>query len=139
MLEVGSPLSEAEEMLVFRVIGCGITVHRELGPGFKEAIYERAFCLELESRGLWFECEKAISVRYRQWQIPGQKVDLIVEGLVLVEIKTVSKLKELHRAQVVSYLKTLQLRIGLLLNFNAPTMKAGTHRVLSGRDGRGRA
>jgi GxxExxY protein len=102
MLQNDSPLSDAEENVVHRVIGCAITVHRELGPGFREAIYKKAFCLELESRGLRFECEKAISVRYRQWQIPGQRVDLIVEGLVLVEIKTVSRLKELHRAQVIS-------------------------------------
>jgi GxxExxY protein len=99
-------LSPEHEAVVTSTIACGITVHRELGPGFREHIYERAFCLELESRGVKFECEKPVQVRYKTWRIPGQKIDLIVEGVVLVEIKTVSKLKALHRSQVISYLKT---------------------------------
>lgn len=140
MFQIDSPLSDVEEKLVYRVIGCGITVHRELGPGFRERIYEKAFCLELEACGLRFDCQKEISVKYKHWEIPGQKVDLVVEGLVLVEIKAVSRLKELHRVQVRSYLKTMQLPIGLLLNFDAPTMRAGTRRVvLSDAAGRGRA
>jgi GxxExxY protein len=60
-------------------VDCGIHVHRALGPGFKEKIYHRAYCLELDSRGIKFECEKPIVVRYKNWEIPGQKVDLIVE------------------------------------------------------------
>ena len=140
MLKIRSSLSEAEEQIVFRVIGCGITVHRELGPGFKESIYEKAFCLELDSCGLKFECEKRIEVRYKEWQIPGQKVDLIVESLVLVEIKAVSKLKPLHTAQAISYLKTTRLPVGLLMNFNAVTLKQGMKRLaLSDAVGRGRA
>ena len=90
-------LSSEQEAIVTSAIACGIAVHRELGPGFRESIYERAFCLELESRGIKFECEKPVEVRYKQWRIPGQRIDLIVDGVVLVEIKTVSKLKKLHR------------------------------------------
>jgi GxxExxY protein len=105
-------------------------VHRELGPGFKETIYERAFCLELESRGIKFECEKPVEVRYKQWRIPGQRIDLIVDGVVLVEIKTVNKLKKLHESQVISYLKTTGIRVGLLMNFNSVLFKHGLRRIV---------
>src|SRR5688500_11742611 len=83
-------------------VDCGMHVHRELGPGFKEVIYERAFCLELDARGVPFETEKPILVRYKSWEIPGQKVDLLVAGVVLIEIKAVPKLKNIHTHQVLS-------------------------------------
>jgi GxxExxY protein len=98
-------LSPDDERIVTETIDCGVTVHSELGPGFKERIYERAFCLELESRGLRFECEKRIEVRYKNWLIPGQRIDLIVGGVALVEIKAVPQLKRVHTFQVLSYLK----------------------------------
>jgi GxxExxY protein len=75
-------LPPEQEELITSVIACGLTVHRELGPGFKEKIYERAVCLELDSRNISFESEKAIEVQYKQWKIPGQRVDLIVGGVV---------------------------------------------------------
>lgn len=78
-------LDPAQEEVITSVVACGLTVHRELGPGFKEAIYERAFCLELDSRGIKFECQKPVEVRYKQWTIPGQRIDLIVDGVVLVD------------------------------------------------------
>jgi GxxExxY protein len=118
MLRVNSPVSPETEVIVARVIDCGLAVHRELGPGFKEIIYERAFQLELHSRGLRFKSETKLEVKYRSWMIPGQRIDLIVEDAVLVEIKAVSRLKQLHHRQVVSYLKTTGLRVGLLMNFN---------------------
>jgi GxxExxY protein len=123
-------LPPEQEAVVTSAIACGLTVHRELGPGFKETIYERAFCLELESRGIKFECEKSVEVRYKQWRIPGQRIDLIVDGVVLVEIKTVSKLKKLHESQVISYLKTTGLRVGLLMNLNSVLFKQGLQRVV---------
>ena len=123
-------LSAEHELIITYAIACGITVHRVLGPGFKEQIYERAFLLELDSRGIKFEAEKLIDVRYKEWLIPGQKVDLIVEGVVLVELKAVPKLRPLHTAQVLSYLKTLNLRVGLLMNFNARLFKEGLRRVI---------
>jgi GxxExxY protein len=131
MFEKKEPLlSEEQERIVTETIACGMTVHRELGPGFRERIYERAFCLELDSRGLKFECEKLIEVQYKQWRIPGQRIDLIVESVVLVEITAVPRLKQLHVSQVVSYLKTLELRVGLLMNFNTPRLKDGLQRVV---------
>ena len=72
--------------MVQRAIDCGFAVHRALGPGFRERIHQRAYALELADRQLRFDCEKPILVRYKQWNIPGQTVDVIVEGIVLVEI-----------------------------------------------------
>lgn len=95
-------LSEQHECIVTQCIGCGIAVHRELGPGFKERIYHTAYCLELDRCGLKFESEKRIEVKYRDWFIPGQRIDLVVEGVVLVEIKATPKVRALHKSQVVS-------------------------------------
>ena len=130
MLRVESPLTDGQEAIVSAVMDCGFAVHKELGPGFKEKIYQRAFALELDSRGIRFEAEKQIEVRYRHWRIPGQKIDLIVEKLVLVELKVVPRLRDIHRDQVLSYLKTLELRVGLLMNFNVSVFKAGFRRVV---------
>ena len=130
MLNKHNDLSAEHEEIVSSVIGCGIAVHRELGPGFKECIYHRAFRLELASRGITFESDKRILVKYRQWQIPGQTIDLIVSGVVLVELKAVPRLRPLHRYQVQSYLKTTSLPVGLLLNFNAPLLKDGMQRII---------
>ena len=131
MLRVQSPLSVDQERIVSQTIDCAFAVHRTLGPGFREKIYKRAYCLELDSRNLSFECEKPILVAYKQHQIPGQTVDLIVNGIVLVEMKTVPRLRPVHRAQVISYLKTLKLRVGLLINFNVPVLKDGLRRIVN--------
>jgi GxxExxY protein len=131
MLRVSSPLTAEQEKTVSDAMDCGFTVHRVLGPGFKEKIYERAYCLELESRQIKFESEKRIDVRYKTWQIPGQKVDLIVESIVLIEIKAVPRLRPIHRAQVLSYLRTTGLRVGLLINFNAIALKDGFQRIIN--------
>jgi GxxExxY protein len=130
MLDKHGDLPPEQEEIVSLVIGCAIAVHRELGPGFKESIYHRAFRLELDCRDIPFESEKAILVKYRQWSIPGQKIDLIVRGMVLVELKAVPRLRPFHKYQVQSYLRTTGLPIGLLMNFNAPLLKDGLQRVL---------
>jgi len=128
-MNVYTPLNEADETVVTDAIGCAITVHRTLGPGFKESIYHRAYRLELDSRRIAYESEKPILVKYRDWEIPGQRVDLIVRGIVLIEIKVVPKVRELHRRQVLSYLRTTGLRVGVIINFNSLLMKRGIHRV----------
>jgi GxxExxY protein len=130
VLSALAPIPAETEHVAHRVIGCGITVHRILGPGFKEVIYERAFGLELDSSGLNYECEKKIFVRYKDWDIPGHKVDLIVEGCVIVELKAIPRLRAIHTRQVVSYLKATHLRLGLLMNFNVNVLKDGTRRIV---------
>jgi GxxExxY protein len=119
----------ATDVLARRVIGCAITVHRVLGPGFLEGIYRKAMCLELESQGVPFEAEKAISVVYRGWPIPGQRIDLLVGDQIVVELKAVSALEPAHVAQVISYLKTTGFHLGLLINFHEQLLKNGIRRV----------
>lgn len=117
------PLPEETEEIGRRVIGCAITVHRILGPGFKERIYQRAYCLELETQGLSFECEKKIVVRYKDWDIPGHRIDLLVEGRVIVELKSAMRVEYVHKRQVVSYLRATNLRLGFIFNFNVNVLK----------------
>lgn len=124
-------IPEEIEATVRECIGAAIAVHRELGPGFKEIIYRRAYCLELDSRGLQFECEKPVLVKYRDWMIPGQRLDLVVGGGVLIQIKALPRLNSRYERQVLSYLKSTGLRIGLLLNFHARLMRDGLKRVVS--------
>ena len=124
------PISPEVENIGYRVIGCGQTVHTILGPGFKEVIYQRAFCLELEAQGLRFECEKKILVPYKDHLIDGHRLDRAVEGVVIVELKTIPRITELHRKQVLSYLKATGLRLGYVMNFNSEVLKDGTKRVV---------
>ena len=124
------PISQEVEDIGYRVIGCGQTVHKILGPGFKELIYQRAFALELDAQGLRFECEKKILVPYRDQLIDGHRLDLVIEGVVIVELKAIPRVTELHRRQVLSYLKATGLRLGYVMNFNAEVLKDGVRRVV---------
>jgi GxxExxY protein len=130
MLRIDSPLTTEEEKIVRETIRGGIEVHRVLGPGFREPIYHHAFKLELDSRGLPFESEKAILVKYKNWSIPGQRLDLVVAGIVIVAIKSVARLKTIHKRQIVSYLRTTGLKVGLLMNFNSLRLVDGLVRVV---------
>ena len=129
-MRAASPLSPAEEQVMRHTIGCAIAVHRVLGQGFLESIYRKAMCIELESRKMSFECERPIHVTYRGVEIPGQRVDLVIEGLIVVELKAVVSLEEVHRAQVISYLRTTRLRGGLLVNFRVRLLKEGLQRIV---------
>ena len=112
------------------VIGAAIEAHRHLGLGFLQRIYQEALCLELAERQLAFEREKSAQVNYKGVNIPGQRIDLIVSGYVVVELKAVATLHEVHDAKVISYLKTTGLRLGYLLNFHHTTMKEGIKRIV---------
>jgi len=124
------PISAEVEWVGRRVIGCAIEVHRGLGPGFKESISVEALCLELHSRGLGFEREKPIRVLYKGREIPGQRLDLIVEAGVIVECKVTEAILPVHSRQVTSYLRTTGLRLGFIFNFNVDVlMPSGFKRV----------
>jgi len=112
------------------VIGAAIEVHRSLGAGFLERIYHHALCFELAERRIPFEREKAVDVIYKGRTIRGQRIDLIVDGCVVVELKAITTLHQVHEAKVISYLKTTGLRLGYLLNFNHTTMKEGIKRIV---------
>ena len=113
-----------------RVIGAAIAVHRGLGPGYKESIYVEALCLELDARGIKFDREKPITVVYKEHAIPGQRLDLMVEQVLIVECKVAETISNVHSRQILSYLKTTGLRLGFIFNFNVSVlMPAGFKRI----------
>ena len=112
------------------VIGAAIEVHRELGPGFVESVYERALCAELRRRGIAHQTQVVLAVRYREEIVGELRLDLLVAGHVIVEIKAVEALTPLMTAQVLSYLKATGVRVGLLINFNVPVLKQGIRRLV---------
>jgi GxxExxY protein len=105
-----------------RVIGAAIEVHKTLGPGFAEAIYQKAMEVALEHRGIPFERQKEIHIFFEGIDVGLHRLDLVANALVILELKAVTALAEIHFAQLKSYLKATGLHIGLLLNFNAPTL-----------------
>ncbi|MBI3945016.1 MAG: GxxExxY protein [Armatimonadetes bacterium] len=117
--------------LTYRIIQADIEAHRRLGPGFLEAVYEEALCLELEARGISCERQKRIDLYYRGKLIGEYRLDLVVEGRVVVELKAVEELGPAHRAQALSYLRATGIQIALLLNFSKPTLKEGIQRVIN--------
>src|SRR5215475_7192072 len=122
-LRIESPLAPEQEDLIYRVIGAAIEVHRQLGPGFVEKVHKLAMCHELRLQGISFECEKEIKIPYKDISITGQKLDLLVEGQLILELKAVERLTGIHEAQIHSYMKATDLRIGLLINFNVRLLK----------------
>ena len=112
-----------------QVIGAAIEVHRVLGSGFLESVYEEALCVELAVRGLSFSRHVKIAVRYKGHEIGDGRLDLLVENALIVELKAVEELSPIHTAQVISYLKTTGHRLALLINFNEPTLKSGIRRI----------
>ena len=129
-MRLRTPLPEETERTITAIIGCAIEVHRALGPGYLESIYKRAMIIEMASRGLSFEAERPVYVLYRGVRIPGQRVDLIVGDQVIVEMKAIVRVDDVHRAQVMSYMKTTGLRAGLLINFRVPVLKQGLQRFV---------
>ena len=114
-----------------RVIGAAIAVHRALGPGLLESTYSHCLTHEFHYRGISFAREVAIPVVYRETRLDcGYRVDFVVESEVLVEIKAVEHLSPVHQAQVLTYLKLLNLRRALLINFNVTILKAGLKSLL---------
>jgi GxxExxY protein len=109
-MRLSSPLSVEAEEAMSETIGCAIAVHRALGPGFLESIYKKAMYIELDAQGISYESEKAITVTYRGREIQGQRVDLVVRNLIVVELKAIARFDDVHQAQVTSYLKTTGLR-----------------------------
>lgn len=105
-----------------RVIEAAIAVHRELGPGFLESIYERALKTALRHRGIIYDSQREVTVFFEGEEAGCHRLDLVVEGRLIVELKAVRALEDLHFAQTRSYLKATRLHVGLLLNFNAPRL-----------------
>jgi GxxExxY protein len=120
---------ESKDQLTESIIACAIEVHRILGPGLLESIYEEALCHEFQLRNILFERQKEVDVIYKGKIIKGQRLDLIVDGQVVVEIKAVKTLNEAFTAQTLSYLKSTKLTRALLINFGASRLVAGVKRI----------
>jgi GxxExxY protein len=125
-----APLDPEIERVIREVIGAGLAVHRQLGPGFLEPIYERALAIELRYRNIAFDEQHRMAVRYRGDVIARHRLDLLVEHCVVVEVKAVKQLRPVHQAQLLSYLKASGLRVGLLMNFNVRLFKNGIRRFI---------
>lgn len=111
------------------LIGAAIEVHRILGPGYLESVYQKALAIELRERGIVAVPQHPVSLYYRGESIGEGFLDFLVEGKVIAELKAVETLAGIHTAQVISYLKATHLKLGLLLNFNVQTLKEGIKRV----------
>ncbi|MBS1488339.1 MAG: GxxExxY protein [Bacteroidetes bacterium] len=115
-----------------KIIGCAIQVHRELGPGLLESSYEECLYFELIQSNLLVEKQKPLPLVYKDVKLEcGYRLDLMVEKKVVVEIKAVEVLNDLHMAQILTYLKLTKCKLGLLMNFNVPLMKSGIKRVVN--------
>jgi len=115
------------------IVDAAVKVHRALGPGLFESVYEIALAYELGTRGLQVERQKPIVIFYEGIRFDeGFRADLVVAGLVIVEIKSLEHLVNVHRKQLLTYLRLTNLRLGLLLNFGAPLMKDGIERIVNG-------
>ena len=123
----------ADNVLTHLIIGAAIEVHRVLGPGLLESVYEMALCHELRSRGVKVQRQVLVPVHYKGLSLKtGIRLDLYVETRVIVEVKSVGHLHEIHRAQLLTYLRLTNTRVGLLLNFNVKVMKNGMRRIVNG-------
>jgi GxxExxY protein len=111
------------EALTRRIIGCAMEVHRRLGNGFQEVIYQRALSVEFELNQLKFEREQEMSIYYRDRAIGTRRADFFVENLVLVEIKATTKLEDVHLTQALNYLEIYKIPIGLLINFGQRSLE----------------
>ena len=118
------------DALVRETIGAAIEVHRALGPGFLESIYEEALCLELTHRKISFARQVPIPICYRSRPVGTSQLDLMVGAQLVVELKAVPQILPIHVAQVISYLKAARKPLGLLLNFHVPVLQAGIKRVV---------
>lgn len=107
-----------------------LEVHRLLGPGFLESVYEEALCVELGLRRVSYERQTGVAVRYKGRPVGEGKVDLLVGGRLSVELKAVESLNDIHVAQVISYLRATGCQLGLLINFNVPLFKQGIRRII---------
>ena len=109
--------------LTHRIIGCAMKVHSTLGNGFQEVIYQRALAIEMGYAGLFFEREKEMGIIYRGELIGTRRVDFLVDNRVVVELKAIEKLEDVHRAQAINYCEAYNIADGLLINFGAKSLE----------------
>src|SRR5208283_554777 len=112
------------------VVDCAFTVHKELGPGFLESVYQACLCEELRSRGISFQEQVSMPIKYRTLRLDsGLRLDLVVGGSIIVELKSVARIEPIFQAQLLSYLRLSGLKLGFLINFNVPLIREGIFRI----------
>ena len=111
------------ETLTEKIIGCAIEVHKRLGPGFLESIYENALIIELQRKNFTFEQQREVIIKYDSVEVGRHRLDLIVDNTIVVELKAVKNIEDIHFAIVKSYLKALGKEHGLLINFSKPVLE----------------
>ncbi|MFH1252773.1 MAG: GxxExxY protein [Candidatus Uhrbacteria bacterium] len=121
---VGNPINENYKYsdLTAKIIGAAIEVHKVIGNGFQEVIYQRALVIEFENRGIHFIREKEMQIYYKGEKIGTRRADFFVENKIMVEIKAVIALEDTHLAQAINYLEAYNMEIGLLINFGSPRL-----------------
>ncbi|MEA3286585.1 MAG: GxxExxY protein [Candidatus Marinimicrobia bacterium] len=124
-------LTEREESIAEQIVDAAFTVHKRLGPGLLENIYEVCFCYELEKRGLIIKRQVNIPIKYDGLVFDkGLRLDVLVDDLIICELKAVDKMNPVWKAQILSHLRMLNKRLGFLINFNVPTIKNGIKRII---------
>ncbi len=113
-----------------KIIGCAIEVHRNLGPGLLESIYEEALCVELDENRIKYQRQLSVPIIYKQRSLGEHRLDLLIEDEIIVEMKAVYKIEPVFEAQLLSYLKMTGKKLGLLINFNVPILTKGIKRVI---------
>ena len=111
------------EDLTYKIIGCAMEVHKHLGNGFQEVVYQRALAIEMEMQGIEFSREHEMSLLYKGYDIGTRRVDFFVENTIMVEIKALINLEDVHLAQAMNYVEAYNLEIGLLINFGAKSLQ----------------
>lgn len=121
------------DLISYKIIGCAIEVHKTLGPGLLESVYEECLCFELSKQKIKFQRQLNIPIKYKDSDLEiGYRIDLLVEDLVLIELKAVEKVLPIHKAQLKTYLKLADKWLGLLMNFNVERIKDGIERIVWG-------
>ncbi len=129
--KIHKPLTERERWLTSQIMDIAISIHRFLGPGLLESVYEKCFCYELTKRNIPFIRQKIIELIYDNLIIDeGLKVDILIDELVIIELKAQEMYHPVWEAQLLSYLKLTQKRLGYILNFHVPLMKDGVKRMI---------
>jgi GxxExxY protein len=114
------------------VIGAAIEVHKALGPGLLESVYEECLCRELDLRDIPYERQKELPVSYKGAKLEsGYRLDIVVANKLIIELKTCESLEPIHTAQLLTYLKLTGIKVGLLINFNVPVLKEGIKRLVN--------
>ena len=121
---------ETLNILTEKIIGCAIEVHRNLGPGLLESIYEKALCYEFGATGLQYKNQVVIPIVYKGTSLGEHRIDLLVEDEIIVELKAVDRNDPVFVAQVLSYLRLAHKKLGLLINFNVPVLRKGIKRII---------